>query len=473
MTSTSSRENHVDDFIAKMLDAGQPELVVNHFARHYKQLLEGATGYIDRNEALPVKSLRSYDELGMGCTDVGVRALPKVAIAKLNGGLGTSMGMSGPKSLLPVKDGLTFLDIILRQVMHARKEYESSVPLLLMNSFNTHEATLDALKVYPDFVQDVPVDFVQHMKPKIWVDTLEPATWPQDPEKEWCPPGHGDIYVSLATSGVLQQLLEAGYEYLFVSNSDNLGAVLDPTILGYMVGLDVPFLMEVARRTEADVKGGHLSMRPDGQLILRESSQCPPDEIELFQDITCYRYFNTNNLWLHLPSVDRMLREEGVLNLPLILNEKPIDPAQPDSPHVYQLETAMGSAIALFEGAQALCVPRSRFVPVKQNSDLLILWSDAYIFNDDYQIVLNPKRTTEPRDEPPLVRLDPEYYTLIDDLQSRFPYGAPSLVNCRRLDIIGDHRFGKHITIVGDVRLNNTDIEPVTVQDDVTLSSSE
>src|SRR5438105_1204399 len=83
-------------------------------------------------------------------------------------------------------------------------------------------------------------------------------------ELEWCPPGHGDIYTALVTSGMLDALLDAGYEHAFVSNSDNLGAVLDPRILAWFAAERIPFLMEVADRTEADRKGGHIAQRPGG-----------------------------------------------------------------------------------------------------------------------------------------------------------------------------------------------------------------
>jgi UTP--glucose-1-phosphate uridylyltransferase len=465
-----SRSGHLAEFANKMLAAGQPDLVVKLFARHYEQLLAGATGYIDQSEALPVPSLPDYESLEDHYSVAGSQALTRVAVAKLNGGLGTGMGMSGPKSLLPVKDGLTFLDVIIRQIIYARRQTGYRIPLLLMNSFSTHAATLNALQQYADFEQDVPIDFLQHMKPKIWVDTLAPASWPADPEKEWCPSGHGDIYVSLVTSGVLTALLEAGYEFLFVSNSDNLGAVLDTKILGYMASEEIPFLMEVADRTAADSKGGHLSIRPDGQLILREISQCPPQEHDRFQDINRYRYFNTNNLWLHLPTIRRLMHEQGdILELPLIRNEKPIDPSVSNSPHVYQLETAMGSAIALFEAAQAIRVPRDRFVPVKRNSDLLVLWSDVYELTDGYQLAVNPNRKSSCRDQPPLVYLDPRYYQMIDDVKRRFPHGAPSLCKCSNLHIEGDIHFGRNVVAEGDVRIVNSSASPHYIEDDTVL----
>ncbi len=416
-------------------------------------------------------ALPSYEELSHRYEAAGERALERAVVLKLNGGLGTSMGMSGPKSLLPVKGNLTFLDVIVRQVIHMRQSTGIRLPLVLMNSVNTRVATEAALENYPDFRQDIPVDFLQHWKPKIDKGTLGPVNWPADPEKEWCPPGHGDIYLSLMTSGMLDAMLDKGYEYLFVSNSDNLGALLDARILGYLAAEQIPFLMEVASRTQADSKGGHLSVRPDGQLILRELSQCPPDELEMFQNISRYRYFNTNNLWLHLPTLHEVMqRSGGKLDLPLIRNEKTVDPTDPTSPPVYQLETAMGSAIGLFEGAQAVRVPRLRFVPVKKNNDLLVLWSDAFELNDECQLRLAPARNTYPLHRPPLVELDERYYAMIDDLRLRFPYGAPSLIGCTKLKVEGDIYFGSDVVIQGDVHLINRGPEPMHIDDGAVLS---
>jgi UTP--glucose-1-phosphate uridylyltransferase len=297
----------------------------------------------------------------------------------------------------------------------------------------------------------------------VWVEDLGPATWPEDPEKEWCPPGHGDIYAAMETSGIVETLLDAGYEYAFVSNSDNLGATLDPRILGYFVQQGLPFLMEVAHRTKADSKGGHLARRPDGRLILREIAQCPPAERESFQDIELYRFFNTNNLWIHLPTLHAVITErEGVLGLPLIRNQKPVDPTQPDSPQVYQLETAMGSAIAVFDGADALVVPRRRFRPVKTNTDLLVLLSDAYRLTDEFEMELVA-------DDSPLVKLDDRYYKLIDDARVRFPHGAPSLAACKELIVDGDVRFGKDVVIEGKVHLTNEDEAPLVIGDGTIL----
>jgi UTP--glucose-1-phosphate uridylyltransferase len=437
-------------FVEKMQAAGLSQTFIDNFQYYYAQLVDGATGYIARDEARPVHELPAYATLDATFQQAGTSALPHTVVLKLNGGLGTSMGMDGPKSLLPVKEGLSFLDIIVRQNLHLRATTGAHVPLLLMNSFATHAASLAALTQHPDFTQEIPVDFLQHMEPKVWKDSLLPATWPQDADKEWCPPGHGDIYTALVDSGMLQTLLGAGYEYAFVSNADNLGAVLDLAILGFFAEQRIPFLLEVAERTAADRKGGHLARSSSGQLILRESAQCPPDEEAEFQDIHRYCYFNTNNLWLNLRALaDLLAAQHGILGLPLIRNEKPIDPGDPTTPRVYQLETAMGSAISIFAGAQALCVPRSRFVPVKKNSDLLVLMSDAYRLNADFTLTL----AEELDGTPPVVTLDDRYYLLHAAMRARFPAGTPSLRGCTQLTVKGDVTFGADITVVGVVTI--------------------
>ncbi len=454
-------------FAAKMAAAGLPPLEIETFRRAYARLQAGDTGYIPAAVAQPIADVPRFVDLPPADRD-GVAALGRAVVCKLNGGLGTGMGLDGPKSLLPVKDGLTFLDISVRQVLTIRRQTGARLPLVLMNSFSTHAATLDALAAYPELQQDLPFDFLQSRVPKVAKDGLGPALWPADPAKEWCPPGHGDIYTALVTSGLLDQMLALGYEYLFVSNADNLGAVVDARILGRLEATGAPFLMEVAERTPADSKGGHLARRPDGRLLLRELAQCPPDEVAEFQQIDRYSYFNTNNLWVHLPALRATLQATGgVLDLPLIRNEKPVDPTQPASPRVYQLETAMGSAIAIFDGAQALCVPRSRFAPVKKNSDLLALWSDAYVLTPDSHVELAPGRST-----PPLVTLDDRYFGLLAQMQERFPHGAPSLLGCRSLGVEGDVRFGANVVCRGDVTLRAAPGECLDVPDNAMLEGA-
>ncbi len=463
-----------DAFVYKMQRAGVPTLMIETFCHYYAQLVAGESGFIHNQEAQPVSALPNFATLTAAHEALGREALDQVVYLKLNGGLGTSMGMQGPKSLLPAKDKLSFLDIIVQQVLHLRTTYQVRLPLLLMNSFSTERETLNALQAAEGFQQESPLSFLQHKEPKVWKADLWPAEWPADPAKEWCPPGHGDLYAALTTSGILRHLIDSGYTYAFVSNSDNLGATLDLRILGYLHEQNVPFLMEVAERTAADRKGGHLAQRPDGQLILREIAQCPAEELASFQDIDRYRYFNTNNLWIHLPTLQQILAERnGILGLPLIRNEKPVDPTDPQSERVYQLETAMGSAIASFPGAQALCIPRERFVPVKKNNDLLLLWSDVYQLTAESHLVVNPARADYGYTQLPLVILDERYYQFIADLRTRIPYGAPSLVACEELHVEGDVTFGRDVVVRGKVRISNQSEGTLYIEDGTVLADTE
>jgi UTP--glucose-1-phosphate uridylyltransferase len=453
--------NQFQPFQQRMEAEGLPALFIDTFAYYYQQLVAGQTGLIPEAEIEPVADLPDMETLPERLIEVGEAALVKTAVIKLNGGLGTSMGLEQAKALLPVKQGLTFLDIIARQVQ------QDGVPLLLMNSFNTEADSLNALAPYDDLSRGLPLSFLQHKAPKVIQADFSPARWPAEPELEWCPPGHGDIYTALVTSGTLDALLAAGYEYAFVSNADNLGAVVDRRILGYFVEQNTPFLMEVADRTRMDRKGGHLAQQLDGQLILRESAQCPATDEAAFQDIGRHKYFNTNNLWFHLPTLQALLvSQENQLHLPMIRNEKTVDPRDPDSPPVYQLETAMGSAIGVFSGSQALRVPRSRFAPVKTTEDLLAVRSDLYLLTADYRIVPNPARTLDAFD----VRLDEAYYKFVGQLDTHFPQGAPSLLHCTELVVTGPFVFGANVVCRGAVELVNEKETAVVIPDGTELT---
>lgn len=457
-------------FAARMAAAGVPAIAVRNFARAYDALRSGGTGFVPGRDARPPTDLTALADLGR-YADAGRAALDRTVVLKLNGGLGTSMGLRGPKSLLVVKDGLTFLDCIARQVLHARAAQQARLPLVLMNSFATQGPTRTALARYPNLTADVPLDFLQHQVPKVRADDLAPIDWPADPALAWCPPGHGDLYPALASSGVLDALLAAGYTYAFVSNADNLGATLDLALLGWLAAERVPFALEVTARTALDRKGGHLAVDPDGRLMLRELAQCPPDELDDFQDIARYAWFNTNNLWLHLPTLaDRLRADDGVLGLPLIRNRKPVDPGDPSSPAVYQLETAMGAAVGLFDGARAVQVPRQRFAPVKKNDDLLLVRSDVYRLDKAWRIT--PAAPFDDADRPlPIVRLDDDHWRTVADLDEGFPAGPPSLAGCRSLRLTGRFRFGAGVVVRGEVALVNDAAAPVVVPDGTVLGA--
>jgi UTP--glucose-1-phosphate uridylyltransferase len=433
----------------KMRSEDLPEAAVETFARYERRLREGDEGMVPEAEIEPLDEVPALDELSEGDPS----ALERTVVLKLNGGLGTSMGMTRAKSLLEVKEGLTFLDVIVRQLLQLREERGARIPLLLMNSFATRDDTLAALESYPDLaVDDLPLDFLQGKVPKLVADGHEPADWPADPTLEWAPPGHGDVFASLAATGLLEQLLEGGYRYLFLSNADNLGAAVDPRIVGWFAAEGLPFVSEVVDRTESDKKGGHLARRRDqGGLLLRETAQVPDEDQGAFEDVSVHRFFNANSIWVNLEALDRTLEERGgVLELPMIVNRKTVDPTDASSPEVVQLETAMGAAVGVFEGAGAVHVPRSRFVPVKKTNDLLIVRSDAYWLRDDWTIELAPQR----HGQPPFVDLDPDHYKLVADFESHFPHGPPSLEDCERLEVEGAVDFGRDVTVRGRVRLS-------------------
>lgn len=443
--------------VEKMRSAGVADAAIRAFEHYYRQLEAGETGLVPEDSIEPATAVTEFDELEHD-PDAEREALQKAIVLRLNGGLGTSMGLTGAKSLLEAKDGHSFLDIIARQVLALRAEHGARLPLVLMDSFSTREDSLKALAKHPEIDAGLPLDFVQNKEPKLRVDDLTPVEWPKDPSLEWCPPGHGDLYTALVTSGMLQTLLDEGFEYAFVANSDNLGAVLDPRILAWLRKHEIPFAMEVTDRTEADRKGGHLAVRrSDGRLVLRETAQTPKEDLEALQDIDRHRYVNTNNLWVDLRALDDAMRD-GFLKLPMIRNEKTVDPADKSSPAVYQLETAMGAAIELFEGARALRVPRTRFAPVKTTDDLLALRSDAYELTDDARVVLR-------RDSVPYVALDSDHYKLLRDFEERFPAGPPSLVDCDRFVVEGDVRFGAGVVARGEVLVRG----PRTIEDGAVL----
>lgn len=437
----------------RMQAADLPDLARMTFIHYYDQLKAGTELMIREDMIDPVSDVPDLETIP-DHSEQGRGALQKTVMIKLNGGLGTSMGLEKAKSLLTVKDNLSFLDIIAHQVMDMRKRYELSLPLLFMNSFNTEADTLDRLNrhEYLKKGQSIPFSFLQNKVPKIRQSDLSPVSWPENPDLEWCPPGHGDIYTALATSGILDKLLDNGIEYAFVSNSDNLGAVLNLSILGYFAANGFPFLMEVADRTEADRKGGHLARLKNGRLVLRESAQCPEEEIESFQNTQRYTYFNTNNLWLNLKVLKEQLdSSDGILGLPLIRNSKTVDPKDKSSTPVYQLETAMGAAISVFDGAGALRVPRTRFAPVKTTEDLLALWSDCYVLRRDYTVIDNPERKLGSL----FIDLDDAYYKFLSDFRQRFPHGAPSLLECEKLGVSGDITFGRNVKLIGRVQLES------------------
>lgn len=443
----------------KMIDESISQSAISAFESTFNALVSGETGIISESTITPAPDLQDSDKITV---EPDASLLSSTVVLKLNGGLGTGMGLDKAKSLLKVKGDDTFLDLTAKQVTKMREEYGSKVKFMLMNSFSTSEDTLSFLKKkYPDLAGEDGLELLQNKVPKIDATTFEPATCASNPENEWCPPGHGDLYAALVGSGKLEALIKDGFKYMFVSNSDNLGATLDLSILTHFAQSEAPFMMECCVRTENDKKGGHLAVRnSDKHLILRESAMCADEDEDAFQDITKHRFFNTNNLWIQLERLQEIVdKSGGFIPLPMIMNKKTVDPKDDSSQAVLQLETAMGAAIECFDGATAISVPRTRFAPVKKCNDLLLLRSDAYIISDDFRMVLNP----ECGGSAPILNLDSKKYKLVGKLEEATKDGIPSLVNCKRLTIKGLVKMSSKVSFVGEVKIVNESNEAKTI----------
>lgn len=436
-------------FEEKMKKEGLNEAAIAAFKYNLGVLLSGASTMIPESDISPVESLPSLESLDV---KPDPSLLKSTVMLKLNGGLGTGMGLDKAKSLLDISDGNSFLDLIARQVASMKEEYKTDLAFMLMNSFSTSADTLEALAKYKDLGTGSDLEFVQNKAPKVSAADMTPAVWEKEPGHEWCPPGHGDLYPAMLGSGTLDKLLGKGFKYMFVSNSDNLGATMDLKLLTHFVATKAPFMMEVATRTDADKKGGHLAKsNKTGGLLLRESAQCPDEDEKAFQDVTKYTFFNTNNLWVDLVALKASFEKHGgSIPLPVMKNAKTVDPRDKKSDAVLQLETAMGAAISCFEGAAAIVIPRERFAPVKTTNDLLALRSDAYQLTKDFRITLAPARSGVP----PNVKLDGRY-KFVDAMETIMPEGAPSLVGCKSLTVEGEVAFAKGVIFKGSVVVKN------------------
>ena len=368
---------------------------------------------------------------------------------KLNGGLGTSMGMDRAKSLLCVRRGLSFLDIIARQVLHLREQYDATLPLLFMNSFRTSADTLAALARYEDLpVEGLPLEFLQNKEPKLLAEGPRAGVLAEGPRPRVVPARARRPLHRAARHRAARPADRGRLQHVFVSNSDNLGAVPDARVAGWFAASGAPFAIEAVRRTPSDRKGGHFARRrSDGRIVLRETAQTLDEDKAALADLDRHRFCSTNNLWFDLAAMKHALDlRDGILGLPLIRNVKTVDPGDTSTPEVIQIETAMGAAIEVFEDSRLIEVGRDRFVPVKTTNDLLVLRSDVYDIGEDF--VLDQVAT-----EVPYVELDEEHYKLVGEFDKHFPEGAPSLRKATSLTVDGDWSFGHGVQVIGEVKL--------------------
>jgi UTP--glucose-1-phosphate uridylyltransferase len=411
------------------------------FRRYLNDKAKGNTIDWDRIQPPKPEQVVDYNDLA---NSQSVDFLSKLAVIKLNGGLGTSMGCVGPKSVIEVRDGMSFLDLSVRQIEYLNRTYNVNVPFVLMNSFNTDEDTQNIIKKYEGHNIDI-LTFNQSRYPRVLKDSLLPAPKSFDSQlSDWYPPGHGDVFESLYNSGILDQLLERGIEILFLSNADNLGAVVDLRILQHMVESDAEYIMELTDKTKADVKGGTI-IDYEGQARLLEIAQVSKEHVNEFKSIKKFKYFNTNNIWMNLKAVKRVV-ENNELEMEIIPNGKTIpgDKKGESDLSIVQLETAVGAAIRHFKNAHGVNVPRARFLPVKTCSDLMLVKSDLYSLKHG-QLLLDRNRFGPA----PLIKLGGDFKK-VSDFQKHIP-SIPKILELDHLTITGNVNLGRGVQLKGTV----------------------
>ncbi|KAK9694083.1 UTP--glucose-1-phosphate uridylyltransferase [Popillia japonica] len=446
--------NHLQKELSKLADSA-PDIRRNHvkaefdgFAALFTRFLEeqGPSVQWEKIEKLHNDAVRDYKTLETPTTDVVHSMLQKLVVVKLNGGLGTSMGCHGPKSVIAVRNDLTFLDLTVQQIEHLNKTYKVNVPLVLMNSFNTDADTEQVIRKYKKLQIEIHT-FNQSCYPRINRETLMPIAKNVNIEgnlEAWYPPGHGDFYQSFHNSGLLKKFIAEGREYCFISNIDNLGATVDLNILNLLLNPNHSnkheFVMEVTDKTRADVKGGTL-IQYENKLRLLEIAQVPKEHVDDFKSVKTFKFFNTNNLWAKLDAIDRVL-EQNRLNLEIIVNNKSLG----NGLNIIQLETAVGAAMKSFDGGIGINVPRARFLPVKKTSDLLLVMSNLYSLKNG-SLIMSPQRMFPTT---PLVKLGDNHFSKVQEFLRRFE-NIPDLIELDHLTVSGDVTFGRGVSLKGTV----------------------
>lgn len=445
-------ENELDNLLLTTADPEKKKFLQNEmsrFANLFGRFLQEDGPSIDWNEIqkLPTDAVMEYSTLSAPKDDQIRDMLNKLIVIKLNGGLGTSMGCHGPKSVIPVRSDLTFLDLTVQQIEYLNKKYDANVPLVLMNSFNTDTDTEKIVRKYQGFRVQI-YTFNQSCFPRISRESFLPVAKDFTIEKDmeaWYPPGHGDFYESFHNSGLLSKFINEGREYCFLSNIDNLGATVDLNILSKLLGEDKPqkpmeFVMEVTNKTRADVKGGTL-IQYENKLRLLEIAQVPKEHVDDFKSVKTFKFFNTNNIWASLKAIDRVLRER-TLKMEIIVNNKSLE----NGLRVIQLETAVGAAMKCFDGSVGVNVPRSRFLPVKKTSDLLLVMSNLYSLKHG-SLVMSPQRMFPTT---PLVKLGDNHFAKVKEFLNRFA-NIPDIIELDHLTVSGDVTFGRGVSLRGTV----------------------
>lgn len=234
----------------------------------------GGSGYEEARAA-------GLDALGRG----------EVAQVVLAGGMATRFG-SVVKAVVPAVGGRSFLEVKIGQTRDLEQALEIAVPVALMTSF----ATDDAVRAHVDErgLGDVVV-FSQFVSLRL--DESGDLFLDADGHVSPYAPGHGDLLPALRRSGVLERFREQGVRLVMVSNVDNLGARVDPAVVGGHILAGRPLTCEVAVK-EGDLGGA--PVRVDGKLQLVEGPRFPADF-----DLELVPVFNTNTAVVDIDALDR------------------------------------------------------------------------------------------------------------------------------------------------------------------------
>ncbi len=439
----------------KMQSRGIDQKCINEFLNMVRRVPNSNSGYIPLAETSPPDSRMIIDSETLGENQnelerLGRKLLTKAVVIKLNGGRSTSMGGLVPKGILEVKNGRCYLEIIVGQIEAIKRKWGAEIPLVLMNSFFTHERTMEILADY----NCNPHIFIQNQVPRLLQDSLLPME--TDTDDDWAPPGHGDVFISLKRTGILERLIKSGKKWAFISNLDNLAACLEPWILGLISTQNIDFLLEVTDRTSVDRKGGTLVIH-NNKLQLLELAQVEPEERDSFMDIERFKVFNTNNLWVDLEALAAALNNQTPA-LPLIQNHKTIGGLK-----IIQLESAMGAAIGIFPRARGLRVGRDRFFPTKKIGDLFLLQTDFCILDSMDRIRVNPKRPPDLSVRPSVV-FDVNFLDFPHKIPERFEDPSSiSLVLADSFEVSGPVFFEKNVRIEGHVAIKVPNGKPYRI----------
>jgi len=406
--------------------------------------------YLKWENIVPIgeKDITLHESLTNISSDQIKNIINKICILKLNGGLGTTMGCIGPKGLIKIKNGLSFIDITIEQVKQLNQKYDCNIPLIFMNSFYTTKHMDAYVKEHEEEHRDVNIMmFEQNSFPRLIKSTQLPVISLDNIDEIynnsdlWYPPGHGDLCRSIYDTGLLDKLIGLGYEYIFVSNIDNLGATLDFNILNELIKNNTEFALELTNKTLLDVKGGTLINYHD-KFTMFEVAQCEPSKLSEFVSIDKFKYFNTNNVWIQLNAVKNLVQSDFLNSIDIIVNNKKFK----DGRECIQLEYSIGALIKYFTKVDKFVVSRSRFIPVKTNSDLLLIKSNIYDLDENHCIVQKNNKV-------PIIKLDSCYnnmYCFEECFQN-----IPNIDDLDELIVYSDVRFGHNVKLCGKVILGN------------------